>query len=131
SLDINAVEELLRFDTPVQFTRRITKSIVTFGGLDVEPEVLVLACLGSANRDEAHWGDDADRLDLRRPGAAQNLSFGNRIHHCLGKSLARLEGRIALATLAHRFPRTELTDAPAWNGRLVLRGLDSLPVRLG
>jgi cytochrome P450 len=62
-------------------------------------------------------------------GAAQHLAFGSGIHHCLGASLARLEGRLAMGTLIRRFPALELaTDAPAWNGRLVLRGLDSLPV---
>jgi cytochrome P450 len=64
-------------------------------------------------------------------GAAQHLSFGSGIHHCLGAALARLEGRIALGTLVARFPGIELvTDEPAWNGRMVLRGLDSLPVSL-
>jgi cytochrome P450 len=63
---------------------------------------------------------------------AQHLAFGSGIHHCLGAALARLEGRIAMGTLIRRFPRLEPAgDTPAWNGRLVLRGLDSLPVTLG
>ncbi len=69
---------------------------------------------------------------MTRPGAAQHLAFGSGIHHCLGASLARLEGRVALGTLIRRFPDLALaSDTPAWNGRLVLRGLDSLPVDLG
>ncbi len=89
----------------------------------------MLTGLASANRDPAKWGDDAETLDLTRPGAAQHLAFGSGIHHCLGASLARLEGRIAMGTLIRRFPDLALaSDSPAWNGRLVLRGLDHLPV---
>ena len=132
SLDANAVDELLRYDAPVQFSRRVTTAELEFGGQTIEQGVFVLTCLASANRDPAKWGDDAQALDLARAGAAQHLAFGSGIHHCLGASLARLEGRLALGTLIRRFPRLELaTDVPAWNGRLVLRGLDTLPVSLG
>ena len=92
----------------------------------------VFVVLGSANRDPGHWGDDADTVDLTRAGAAQHVSFGSGVHHCLGAALARLEGRIALGTLVERFPAMELAaDEPKWNGRLTLRGLDELPVSLG
>jgi cytochrome P450 len=132
SLDANAVDELLRYDAPVQFSRRVTTAPIEFGDQTIEPGVFVLTCLASANRDVAKWGEDADALDVTRAGAAQHLSFGSGIHHCLGASLARLEGRVAMGTLLRRFPALELaTDTPAWNGRLVLRGLDSLPVHLG
>jgi cytochrome P450 len=68
---------------------------------------------------------------VTRANAAQHVAFGSGIHHCLGASLARLEGRLAVGTLIRRFPNLELaTDSPAWNGRLVLRGLDTLPVNL-
>ena len=88
------------------------------------------SCLGAANRDPAHWGDTAEALDLGRAGANQHLSFGGGVHYCLGSALARLEGQIAIGRMARRFPRMELaTDTPAWNGRLVLRGLDELPSR--
>jgi cytochrome P450 len=88
--------------------------------------------LAAANRDPAKWGADAQALDVTRANAAQHLAFGSGIHHCLGASLARLEGRLAMGTLIRRFPDLELaTDSPAWNGRLVLRGLDTLPVDLG
>jgi cytochrome P450 len=91
----------------------------------------VLTGLAAANRDRARWGDDAQALDVAREGAAQHLAFGSGIHRCLGASLARLEGRLAIGTLIRRFPQLELaTDAPAWNERLVLRGLDALPVIL-
>ena len=94
--------------------------------------MFVLTCLAAANRDPAKWGATAQDARLGRPGAAQHLAFGSGIHHCLGAALARLEGRIAMGTLIRRFPGLELaTDTPAWNGRLVLRGLDFLPVTLG
>jgi cytochrome P450 len=131
SLDANAVDELLRYDAPVQFSRRVTTTELEFAGQTIEPGVFVLTCLASANRDAARWGDRAQELDVTRAGAAQHLAFGSGIHHCLGASLARLEGRIAIGTLIRRFPRLELTaTTPAWNGRLVLRGLDALPVAL-
>jgi len=131
SLTTGAVEELLRYDPPVQFSRRVTTSPVELGGHSIDAGMFVLTGLASANRDPAKWGDTAADLDLGRVGAAQHLSFGSGIHHCLGAALARLEGRIALGTLVARFPRTELaTDEPVWNGRMVLRGLDALPVTL-
>ena len=132
ALDTNAVDELLRYDCPVQFSRRITTSELEIGGSTIEQGVFVLTCLASANRDPAKWGDDAQVLDVTRTGAAQHLAFGSGIHHCLGAALARLEGRLAMGTLIRRFPGLDLaTDTPAWNGRLVLRGLDTLPVTLG
>jgi cytochrome P450 len=132
SLDASAVDELLRHDAPVQFSRRVATAELAFGDQTIEPGVFVLTCLASANRDAARWGDDAQELDLGRAGAAQHLAFGSGIHHCLGAALARLEGRTAIGTLIRRFPGLELaTDTAAWNGRLVLRGLDALPVRLG
>jgi cytochrome P450 len=132
SLDANAVDELLRYDCPVQFSRRITTSELEVGGQTIERGVFVLTCLAAANRDAEKWGPSAQDLDLARPGAAQHLAFGSGIHHCLGASLARLEGRIAMGTLIRRFPGLEpATETPAWNGRLVLRGLDRLPVTLG
>jgi cytochrome P450 len=91
-----------------------------------------MTCLGAANRDPERWGPTADELDLGREGAAGHVSFGSGIHHCLGAALARVEGRAALAALARRFPGMRLVDEPpAWNGRIVLRGLDRLPVTLG
>ena len=132
ALDANAVDELLRYDSPVQFSRRITTSALQVGDATIERGVFVLTCLAAANHDPGKWGATAQDLDLARPGAAQHLAFGSGIHHCLGAALARLEGRIALGTLIRRFPGLEPAgDTPAWNGRLVLRGLDSLPVILG
>jgi len=132
TLIANAVDELLRFDGPVQFSRRITRADLTIDDVTIPAGAFVFTVLGAANRDPAHFGADADRLDLTRRLAPQHLSFGGGIHHCLGAVLARAEARAAIGALVQRFPGLALaTDTPAWNGRLVLRGLDALPVTFG
>lgn len=132
SLDRAAIEELLRFDSPVQFSRRITLEEREVGGKVIPAATFVMTCLGSANHDPAEFGPDAGELDLSRPSAGHHLSFGSGIHHCLGAALARLEGQEAIPRLIRRFPRLEAASEKAdWNGRIVLRGLDSLPVSLG
>lgn len=128
----NAVDELLRYDSPVQFGRRIALDDIEIDGQRIERGSFIFAMLGAANHDPAHFGPSADELDLRRHDASHHVSFGGGIHHCLGAVLARLEARVAIGTLVRRFPAVELATAePAWNGRLVLRGLDALPVTLG
>ncbi|HMC52967.1 MAG TPA: cytochrome P450, partial [Acidimicrobiales bacterium] len=130
SLDPNAVEELLRYDSPVQMSRRITLGPVEVAGQVIEPGAFVALVLASANRDTAHWGETAVDLDVGRDGAHQHLSFGGGAHYCLGAALARLEGQVAIGRLARRFPRLELADGVEWNGRLNLRGLTRLPVEV-
>ncbi len=131
ALIANAVDELLRYDSPVQFSRRITLCDLELGGQEIPARSFVFTCLGAANRDPAHFGPTAERLDLRRRDAPHHLSFGGGIHHCLGAVLARAEARAAIGSLVWRFPDLELADPhPPWNGRVVLRGLDALPVRL-
>jgi len=127
----NAVEELLRYDSPVQASRRITLEPVSIGGLTIPAGAFVLANLGSANRDEGFWGPDAAELRLDRATARQHVSFGAGPHHCLGASLARLEAEIALARLTTRFPGLALDGPVTWNGRINLRGPARLPVSLG
>jgi len=127
----NAVEELLRYDSPVQASRRITLEPVSIGGLAIPAGAFVLANLGSANRDEGFWGPDAAELRLDRATARQHVSFGAGPHHCLGASLARLEAAIALARLTTRFPGLALDGPVTWNGRINLRGPAHLPVSLG
>jgi cytochrome P450 len=129
-LDANAVDELLRYDSPVQMSRRIVLAETDVGGHAAAPGDLVMTVLGSANRDPAKWGPTADELDLGREGAGTHLSFGSGIHHCLGAALARLEGAEAVPALVRRFPGLELAEEPRHNGRVVLRGLDALPVAL-
>ena len=128
SRDANAVEELLRYDSPVQMTRRITLVEVEIDGKVIEPGSFVALGLASANRDAAHWGASADELDTAREGAGQHVSFGGGPHYCLGAALARLEGQLALGRLIRRFRTLELAGEPEWNGRLNLRGLARLPV---
>ena len=130
SVETTAVDELLRYDSPVQLSRRITLEPIELAGHAVPAGVFVLTSLGSANRDPVVFGPTADRLDLRRVDAARHLAFGSGTHHCLGASLARLEGTIAITRLIRRFPDLDAIGGPAWNGRLVLRGMDELQLAL-
>ncbi len=131
SLTQGAVDELLRFDSPVQFTRRVPLTDVVLGERNVPAGAYVIAWTGSANRDPEMFGADADRLRLDRPNASRHLSFGGGIHLCLGGPLSRLEGALALGSIVRHFPRISAAGPPVGNGRLMLRGLDQLPVRLG
>jgi cytochrome P450 len=126
SVAAGAIDELLRYDSPVQMSRRITKADVEVDGHKIEEGTFVVVVLGSANRDPDHWGESADELDLSRPAAGEHLSFGGGVHYCLGAALARLEARVAITTLVRRFPRLEQAGDPVWNGRINLRGLDRL-----
>ena len=126
----NAVEELLRFDAPVQMTRRITTAPLQVGETTIPAGAFVIGHLASANRDPRHFGPDADELRLSRPDAREHLSFGAGPHHCLGAVLARLEARLALEGLLSRFPDLALAGEPTWNGRVNLRGPQTLPVSL-
>ena len=131
SLDANAIEEMLRFDSPVQFTRRIVADDLTVGDDVIPAGSVVLLGLGAANRDPDKWGPTADRVDLAREGANTHVSFGGGPHHCLGAALARLEAQIALPRLVRRFPRMSAAyEQPAWGARMVLRGVEHLPVTL-
>ncbi|MEN8183563.1 MAG: cytochrome P450 [Myxococcota bacterium] len=131
ALEANAIEELLRFDSPAQFTRRIAREDVEIGGQRIEAGGVIFAMLGAANRDPRKWGDDVDTLDVARAGAHEHVSFGGGIHHCLGASLVRLEGQVALGTLIRRFPRMELALEPEFGSRMTLRGLNELRLVLG
>lgn len=126
----NAVEELLRWDSPVQFSRRIALEPIEIAGETISPGEFVTTVLGSANRDPAKFGPTAGELDLHRADAREHVSFGSGVHHCLGAALARLEGQEAIGGLVRRFADMELAGAAPHNGRIVLRGLDRLPVAL-
>ncbi|MEQ0560395.1 cytochrome P450 [Amycolatopsis sp. NEAU-NG30] len=127
-LAANAVEEFLRFDSPVQQTRRITTSPYEVAGKEIPAGTFVLACLASANRDERFFGPDADRLRIDRPEARHQVSFGAGPHHCLGAALARLEGQVAISRLVQRFPDLDFAGRVEWNGRINLRGPAKFPV---
>lgn len=130
-----AVDELMRFTAPVPHaTFRTTTEPVDLAGVEIPAREQVLVCLAAANRDP-HRFPDPDVLDLARQDGP-NVGFGHGIHHCLGAPLARLEARIAFETLLRRHPDLRLAverNELAWThgDGLVIRGLASLPVRLG
>lgn len=131
-LDANAVEEVLRYDSPAQYTRRVVQEPFELGGVRIEAGQIVTLGLSSANRDPDKWGPSAAAFDVARPGANEHLSFGGGPHFCLGAALARLEGQIALSRLVRRFPHLELlSEERAWSRRVVLRGLTELPALTG
>ena len=122
-----AVEELLRYDSPVQGVVRFTTARAEVGGREIEAGATVLAMVAAANRDPARF-PDPDRLDVTREDN-RHLSFGRGIHFCLGAPLARLEGEVAFGALLRRFPRLEVAAPGARRqGTLALRGLASLPL---
>jgi len=128
SLDVNAVDELLRFVAPVQFSRRVTLQPIEFGGKTIATGTFVMAGLASANHDPDKWGDDADELNVRREGAAQHVSFGSGSHFCLGASLAKLEAQVAIGSFLRRFPDAHAIGDVVWNGRINLRGIERLEI---
>ncbi|TMQ19615.1 MAG: cytochrome P450 [Candidatus Rokuibacteriota bacterium] len=124
----SAVEELLRFDGPVQRTARIPSEDITIDGRTILKGELVMPFIGAADRDPAQF-PDPDRLDITRTDN-RHVAFGLGIHFCLGAPLARVEGQIAINTLLRRMPRLALaTERPVFRQSLTLRGLESLQVR--
>ena len=122
----SAVEELLRFDSPVQMTARIALAPVELGGKVIEPGQWVLPLLGAANHDPAQFAEP-DSLDLGRT-PNPHVAFGRGIHFCLGAPLARVEGQLALGALIRRFGKLSLAGTPVRRDQITLRGLQSLPV---
>ncbi|MEV6602678.1 cytochrome P450 [Kutzneria sp. NPDC051319] len=128
SLAPSATEELLRYDSPVQFVSRVALADTTVAGHPVAAGEIVSMILGAANRDPAAF-PAPDRLDLTRQ-SGRLVSFGQGIHFCLGAPLARLEGQLALAGLATALPALELVDEqPAYRDHFILRGVSALHVR--
>jgi len=123
-----AIEEMLRYDSPVQATVRVATEDVELGGQKIPAEALVITGIGAANRDPAVF-DDPEGLDLGRADN-RHLSFGFGVHFCLGASLARLEAEVAFGALLERLPRLELaTESVSYRSNMILRGLTALPVR--
>jgi cytochrome P450 len=124
----SAIEEMLRFDSPVQGTMRAALEPVDLGGVTVGKGALVICGIGAANRDPAVF-EDPDRFDVARRDN-RHLSFGFGTHFCLGAPLARLEAEVAFRLLLDQFPKLALADAPiAHRPNPILRGLQSLEVR--
>jgi cytochrome P450 len=129
SLDTNAIDELLRFDGPVQHTVRVPLvDLETTGGV-LPAGRRVIALLGAANRDPELF-EEPEHLQLDRKGAARHLAFSSGIHYCLGASLARLEGQIALGTMVRLFPEWDVVSPPQWRDRLIIRGIEQLQLSL-
>jgi cytochrome P450 len=123
----SAVEELLRYESPVQFTARVLKEDIEVCGQPIRKGWTVLCMLGAANRDPKQF-KDPNRLDLSRLNN-QHLAFSAGLHFCIGAQLARLEGQIALLNLVQRFPKMKLAGPrPEWASTFGLRGLKSLHV---
>lgn len=123
----NAVEELLRYDSPVQRAGRMAKADIEIGGKVIPRGATVLAFLGAANRDPAQFAEPG-RLDITRP-ENRHLAFGFGARFCLGAPLARLEGNIAIGTLVRRLPKLALTGQPlVWRNSAEVRALRELQV---
>lgn len=123
-----AVEELLRYDSPVQLTARSATSDITVGDVTIPKGEEVIVLLGAGNRDPSVF-PEPDRLDITR-AKSQIVSFGGGAHFCLGAGLARLEGEIAFPALLSRFPKLDLDEDPQYRATFTLRGLESLKVRV-
>jgi cytochrome P450 len=124
-----AIEELLRFDSPIQFAGRVSDSVVEIAGVRVEPGTNVMLGLGCANHDPRRF-DRPDELDVTRQDV-KPLSFGGGAHYCVGAALARLESKIAFGRLLERTKKLELaTERPAWRPSLAFRALEALPLTL-
>jgi cytochrome P450 len=130
SLDGNAVEEVLRFDSPVQMTRRISNHDIEVAGVAIPTGSVVTLCSSSANRDPRKWGPTANEFRIDRSDAADQVSFGGGPHFCLGAALARMQGRVALPRMFRRFPTMQPIEEPRFEQRIVLRGVGRLLVGL-
>jgi cytochrome P450 len=125
----SAVEELLRYESPVQFTARVLKEDIEICGQHIPKKWTILCMLGAANRDPKQF-EEPNQLNLKRLNN-QHLAFGAGPHFCIGSQLARLEAQVALSNLLRRFPEMQLIGPrPEWASTFGLRGLKGLPVTL-
>jgi cytochrome P450 len=127
-LTANAVEEFLRFDPPIQQTRRITTAPYTVRDKEIPAGTLVMISIAGANRDEDRFGADAESLRIDRPDARHHVALGAGMHHCLGAALARLEGQVAIGRLVSRFPSLALGGEVTWSDRVELRNAKTVPI---
>jgi cytochrome P450 len=128
ALMTTAVEELLRFESPLQLNNRLTLAPMTLGGREIPAGSFLTLGIGAANRDPEAF-TQPDRLDLaRKPNP--HVAFGHGAHACAGMNVARLEARIALGGLLARFPGIRLEGAPKRDMRVRFRGFSGMPVAL-
>jgi pimeloyl-[acyl-carrier protein] synthase len=126
-----AIEEMLRYDGPVQSTVRFAKEAVSLGGTEIPAGALALMIVAAANRDPAQF-KDPQKFDITRD-PNEHVAFGEGIHFCIGAPLARMEARITFEAMLERFPRLRLKDPamkPVYKGSYFLRGLESLPLEI-
>jgi cytochrome P450 len=131
SLMPRAIEEMLRYDCPVQATARYPKIDLEVGGVEIKTNTPMFVIVAAANRDPAHF-PNADKFDIARD-PNDHLAFGDGIHFCIGAPLARMEGAIAIAAAIERFPQLRLADPNApltYKGSYFLRGLSALKMAL-
>jgi cytochrome P450 len=122
-----AIEEMLRYESPIQHTGRMTAEDVELGGQSIHKRQAVIAVLGAANRDPARF-PDPDVFDIHREDN-RHVAFGWASHFCFGAPLARIEAQIAFETLFHRMPRMRLaSEQVSWQENLCYRGLTTLPI---
>jgi cytochrome P450 len=124
---VSAVEELLRYDSPVQKMGRIAMTDLQIGGKQIKQGDLICVSYGAGNRDPEQFATPAQLDIVRKPN--RHLAFGHGLHYCVGAALARLEAQIAVNTVLGSLPKLRLeTEDLEWNRNLTLRGLKSLPV---
>src|ERR1700682_1345666 len=126
-----AIEEMLRYDGPVQATVRVTNQAVELGGTALPAKAFALMIVAAANRDPAQF-KDPERFDITRD-PNDHVAFGEGIHFCIGAALARMEATVAFEAMLARFPRLRLKDPaikPAYKGSYFLRGLETLPLAI-
>lgn len=130
SLWPNAVEEILRLDSPVQLTARVARNDTVVAGTPVRRGEMVVIYLAAANRDPKVFADP-HRFDVTRPNAGRHLAFSGGRHFCLGAALARTEGEVGLRRFFTHFPEAQLAGEGTRRDTRVLRGWAHLPIRLG
>ena len=126
----NAVEEILRLESPVQLTARLAVKDVEMAGTQIKRRELVIVYLAAANRDPSVF-PNPHHFDIERPNAGKHLAFSGGRHFCLGAALARAEGEVGLRTFFERFPEVRAAGAGSRRDTRVLRGWSTLPVALG
>lgn len=122
-----AVEEMLRYDAPVQMVSRVATIALEIDGVQLPAGQVIALFIGGANRDPAVF-ERPDAFDVGRPNARKHLSFAGGPHHCLGASLARMEAEIAFTALIERFGELRLAGEPRRRRTFVLRGYEALPI---